>query len=220
MPRALPTGFMPKVIEFDGRTYRYAVWVPADYTPRKRWPVILFLHGKGECGDDGQSHTTVGLGKAIRSHPKRFPALVVMPQIPAGRRWEGSMQVLALATLEATLKEYHVDRARVVLTGLSLGGYGTWLLGARHPETFCALVPICGGGDSADADRLARVPIWCFHGEADAVVPVQRSREMVTAVRGAGGRVRYTELRGVPHNCWDAAYGDPEVIAWMLAQRR
>ena len=220
MSTAFETGFVPKSIEFEGQTYRYAVWVPADYAPAKRWPVVLFLHGMGESGSDGEFHTTVGLGKAIRGHPERFGALVVMPQLPVGCRWEGPMQDLALATLDATLREYNGDRDRIALTGLSLGGYGTWLLGGRHPEKFCALLPICGGGNPADAAKLARVPIWCFHGDADAAVPVERSREMVEAVRAAGGEARYTELPGVEHNSWDPTYGDPDVIKWMLAQRR
>jgi len=220
MERPVETGFVFRKMEFEGATRRYAVWVPPDYTPAKRWPVILFLHGKGECGDDGERQTTVGLGKALREHPERFPALVVMPQIPVGRRWQGPALELALAALEATMNEYAADPDRVVGTGLSLGGYGTWALGARCPERFAALVPICGGGDPADAARLARVPIWCFHGDADKAVPVERSRQMVEAVRAAGGSVRYSELAGVGHNSWDAAYGDAEVIAWMLAQKR
>jgi predicted peptidase len=218
--RPLRTGFVPRNIEFDGEAYRYAVYVPDGYTPARRWPVILSLHGKGECGSDGEFHTTVGLGKAIRENPQRFEALVVMPQMPVGRRWQGPMLDLALATLQATLSEYSGDPDRVVLTGLSLGGYGTWSLGARCPERFCALVPICGGGDPDDAAGLATLPIWCFHGAADRVVPVQRSREMVQAIRRAGGDVRYTELPGVEHNSWDITYGDPEVVAWMLSQRR
>lgn len=220
MPSRFQTGFVPKVVELQGVTHRYAVWVPADYQRDRPRPVILFLHGQGECGEDGAFHTTVGLGRAIRSHPERFIALVVMPQMPVGHRWEGGMLTLALATLEATLHEYHADHSRIVLTGLSLGGFGTWSLGARHPEKFCALVPICGGGDPADADRLARLPIWCFHGDADPAVPVERSREMVAAVQAVGGRIRYTEYPGVTHNSWDLAYGDAEVVAWMLAQRR
>jgi predicted peptidase len=220
MSTAFETGFVPKVIEFGGRTYRYAVWVPEGYTAEERWPVVLFLHGKGESGSDGEFHTTAGLGRAIRLNPERFGGLVVMPQMPVGCQWEGPLQDLALATLDATLAEYSVDLDRIVLTGLSLGGYGTWSLGARQSERFCALLPICGGGDPADAGKLARLPIWCFHGEADPVVPVERSREMVEAVRAAGGEVRYTELAGVEHRSWDAAYGDPEVVGWLLAQRR
>ena len=196
MSTKISTGFVPKMIELEGRVYRYAVWVPEDYDPGKKWPVILFLHGKGECGDDGEFHTTVGLGREIRKTPERFPALVVMPQIPVGKWWKGSMQRLALGALDATLKEYNADRDRIVLTGLSLGGFGTWSLGAKWTERFCALLPICGGGDVADAEQLARLPIWCYHGEADPVVAVSRSREMVAAVRSAGGNIKYTELPG------------------------
>jgi predicted peptidase len=217
---ALETGFVPKSIEFKDQTYHYAVWVPPDYRPEVSWPVFLYLHGKGECGIDGAFHTTVGLGKAIRENPRRFGALVVMPQMPVGCKWEGSMLDLALATLDATLDEYPTDPKRIVLTGLSLGGYGTWSLGARQTGRFSALLPICGGGNPADAERLAQLPVWCFHGDADSVIPVERSREMVEAVRAAGGDVRYTELPGVEHNSWDPAYGDPDVISWMLAQRR
>jgi predicted peptidase len=221
MTDSAPTGFVPRSIELDGHTYRYTIWVPPDYTSGRPWPAILFLHGKGECGDDGESHTRVGLGKAIRTHPERFPAIVVMPQMPEDRRWtEKPMQALALATLDATMSDYAIDPRRIVLTGLSLGGFGTWSLGARCPERFCALLPICGGGDPASAAGLARVPIWCFHGDADPVVPVERSREMVRAVQAAGGKVRYSELPGVTHNSWDAAYSNADVIAWMLAQHK
>jgi predicted peptidase len=220
MGSTVETGFVPKLIELENHTYRYAVWVPHDYTPKTSWPVILYMHGKGESGSDGEFHTTVGLGNAIRENPERFGALVVMPQMPVGQRWDGPIQNLAVATLDATLEQYHVDLDRIVLTGLSLGGYGTWSLGARQTERFCALLPICGGGNPADARRLAKLPIWCFHGDADPVVPVERSREMVEAVRAAGGQVIYSELRGVEHNSWDAAYGDPDVNAWMLAQHR
>ncbi len=215
------TGFVPQTIDHDNRTWRYALWVPSAYTPTKPWPVILFMHGKGECGDDGEFHTTVGLGRAIRANPERFPALVVMPQIPVDHRWEEpAMQALALATLDATRAAYACDDDRVILTGLSLGGYGTWTLGARQPERFAALVPVCGGGDPADATPLAQLPIWCFHGDDDPVVPVGESRRMVAAVRDAGGDVRYDELRGVGHRAWDPAYGNPQLVAWMLHQRR
>lgn len=220
MPAGIETGFVPKTIEVDGVLYRYAIYVPADYTPDAWWPAILFLHGKGECGDDGMFHTTVGLGKAIRAHPERFPCVVVLPQMPVGQRWTGPPQHLALATLDAALGEYNLDRNRIILTGLSLGGYGTWAIGGKHPEKFCALVPVCGGGDVDLASDLARLPIWCFHGDADPVVSVELSREMVSAVRESGGTVRYSELPGITHNSWDPAYGDPEVISWMLAQRK
>ncbi len=220
MPPPSETGFEIARVEVHGAPYPVAIRVPRNYSDNQSWPVILFLHGKGECGDDGVFHTTVGLGRHVRAHPERFPAIVVMPQIPVGSRWEGARLDLALAALDEARRRYHTDPGRVVLTGLSLGGFGVWALGARCPERFCALVPICGGGDPANARHLARVPIWCFHGAADPVIPVERSRTMTAAVRAAGGSVKYTELPGVGHNSWDAAYGDPEVIRWMLAQHR
>jgi predicted peptidase len=126
------------------------------------------------------------------------------------------METLALATLDRTLAEYATDEAHVVLTGLSMGGHGAWGIGARHPDRFCAIVPVCGWGDPATADALADTPIWAWHGDADPVVLVSGSRKMVEAVRAAGGDVRYTELPGVSHNSWDDAYGNAELIAWML----
>lgn len=221
MQREIATGFVPTTVEIDGRTYRHTVWVPLEYTAEQAWPAILSLHGKGECGDDGKSHTVVGLGKAIRTNPERFPAIVIMPQIPVGHRWEeDAMQHVAVTALDAACRAYNIDSDRIALTGLSLGGFGTWSLGARQPERFCALAPICGGGDVRTAPQLAARPIWCFHGDADPVVPVERSREMVKAVRVAGGDVRYSEMPGVTHNSWDPAYGDPELIEWLLTQRR
>ncbi|MBN2447161.1 MAG: dienelactone hydrolase family protein [Phycisphaerae bacterium] len=220
MTKQHETGFVARTMHLHDTDYRYTVWIPADYDPAKRWPAILFLHGKGECGTDGELHTTVGLGRAIRANPERFPAIVVMPQMPKEHRWEGDMLDLAEATLDAACQEYNIDPDRITLTGLSLGGFGTWALGARHPERFCALLPVCGGGDPKTATVLAKLPIWCFHGDADPVVPVERSREMVDAITAGGGNVRYSELPGVTHNSWDAAYTDPDVVQWMLSQHQ
>lgn len=216
----VPTGFVDKTIELRGETYRYVVFVPDGYTPRRAWPAILYMHGAGERGVDGRVHSLHGLGKAIRKNLERFPCIVVMPQSRPEMKWEGPMVDLALATLDAAIDEYRIDKERIVLTGLSLGGYGTWRIGAMHPERFSCLVPVCGGGDMTWAAKLAERPIWCWHGDADTAVPVDRSREMVEAVRAAGGIVTYTELSGVTHNSWDPCYGDEKVIGWMLEQKR
>ena len=212
----IPTGFMTKSIDFEGKTYLYGLYVPDDYTPNRAWPAVLFLHGMGERGTDGVVQTNVGIGPAIRANPERYPCIVVMPQCPPDSLWSGQALEMAMATLEQTEKEYRTDRARTVLTGLSMGGFGTWTLGAQKPDRFCALLPVCGGGDPRDAQTLAQTPIWCFHGAADPVVPVARSREMVEAVRNAGGSIRYTEYPEVGHNAWDPTYQDPQVPAWML----
>ncbi|MCP4592232.1 MAG: prolyl oligopeptidase family serine peptidase [bacterium] len=220
MGQDVETGFVTRSIDYEGQSYRYAVYVPPGEPPASGWPAMLFLHGSGERGDDCVRQTMVGLPKTVRNHPERFPCIVVMPQCPLHRKWDPSLQGMALATLDAAEQEYRIDPDRIVLTGLSLGGYGTWAIGASHPQRFAALVPICGGGDPAKASSLARTPIWCFHGDADPVVPVEQSRKMVESVRAAGGDVRYSELPGVTHDSWTPAYEDPEAINWMLAQRR
>ncbi|MBX3176567.1 MAG: dienelactone hydrolase family protein [Candidatus Hydrogenedentes bacterium] len=232
----MQTGFLQQTIEVHGKAHRYVLFVPEAYTPESEWPLIVFLHGAGERGDDGLVHSKVGLGPAIEKHPDRFPALVLMPQCPKDANWDTQHDVLE-AQMAAVRAAYAVDDKRVYLTGLSMGGYGTWLWGAIHTDTFAALVPICGGGDPADIQRLlgttggnpygshasrvralAAVPIWAFHGGADTVVPPDRSRAMVEAVQGAGGNIRYTEYEGVGHNSWDATYRDHDVISWLLAQ--
>jgi predicted peptidase len=220
MPQQIPTGFLARTVEWGGQTYRYMVYVPADYTGAQAWPAILFLHGAGERGQDGVRQAEVGIGKALREHPEWYPAIVVMPQCLSGMRWEGPMLDMAVAALEQVEKTYHVDPDRVVLTGLSLGGHGTWGLGSQRPGRFAALGPICGWGMPSQAEALARTPIWCWHGAADPVVPVSASREMVEAIEAAGGQIRYAELPGVGHNSWDAAYGTMEFAEFLTQSRR
>ena len=234
------TGFLDRTITVAGRSYHYQVYVPADYQTKPTWPAILFLHGAGERGNDGLLQTNVGLGPAIRQNPSRYPAIVVLPQVPPYSQWVGTPADMAVAALQQTLREFHVDPNRVYLTGLSMGGHGTWYIAYRHPELFAAIVPICGWvrdfpqfrgsvpvvpGDSAAvmsslAQRLAKVSIWIFHGEVDQVVNVNGSREPATALKAAGVDVRYTELLGLNHNSWDAAYGSDEFVRWLFAQQR
>jgi predicted peptidase len=230
--RAMPaTGFLYKTIKVAGETYAYCVYVPPDYTDQRAWPVILFLHGSGERGSDGFLQTDVGIGRAIRRNHELCPAIVVMPQCRAGKWWEGEMLELALRCVEAASQEYHFDPDRVYLTGLSMGGAGAWLLGSRMPDAFAAVVSICGFYGQPNvpaapepladlASQLAKLPIWCFHGDADPAVPVERSREVVAAVRAAGGNIRYDEIPAGQHNVWDHAYGNAALWHWLLAQKR
>ncbi|HEU0014232.1 MAG TPA: alpha/beta hydrolase-fold protein, partial [Longimicrobium sp.] len=139
------TGFLFRTLALGDSTYRYQVYVPPEYTPRRRWPVILFLHGAGERGTDGLAQTQVGLPAAIRRGVERWPAIVVIPQARPEQSWTGEMERLALSALARTEREYHTDPARVYLTGLSMGGYGTWSIAARHPGRFAALLVVCGG---------------------------------------------------------------------------
>jgi predicted peptidase len=228
-PAAAAFGFLLKSIEIDGQSVVYSVYVPPEYTHERPWPVILFLHGAGERGADGLLPTEVGIASAIRRHRDWFPAIVVIPQCAAEDVWwsEGMMS-RALRCVEAVSREYHLDPQRLYLTGLSLGGAGTWHLGARAARHFAALVPICGfidlGPSSGVEPRIARelrdTPVWVFHGGQDDRVPVIKSREMVAALRAAGGNVQYTEYPNGGHNVWDQAYADPTLWRWLFAQRK
>ncbi|HEV2721132.1 MAG TPA: prolyl oligopeptidase family serine peptidase [Thermoanaerobaculia bacterium] len=204
----------------------YRVYEPPDVA--EPLPAILFMHGAGESGHDDVLPTTVGIGPAIAAAPERFPALVVFPQASRGYGWRGFNLAAAVAALDDVEARYAVDRQRVYATGISMGGYGTWLLALRQTERFAAIVPVCGGLDrsssgldvAAAARRLAAIPQWVFHGDADNIIPVEESRVMVEALRAAGAGVRYTEYAGVRHNSWDRAYAEPALMPWLLAQRR
>lgn len=239
---AADTGFVSRSVEFEGQTYLYQVFVPLDWTADKKWPVILFLHGAGERGSDGSAQTTVGLPALVRSRKANFPAIVVMPQCHWGTWWgDPQMEAQTFAALDESMREFNGDPQRVYLTGLSLGGYGTWAFGYKYPGRFAALVPVCGGvrthrrvqppewhpayDPSVDpyaktAQGIGKTPVWAFHGALDATVPVSESQKLVQALKEAGGNVRYTEYPGVGHNSWDRAYSEKDLIPWLLSQRR
>ena len=167
----------------------YLLFLPQGYeTSDKHWPLILFLHGSGESGTNLAKVKTHGPPKVVESKPG-FPFILVSPQSP-GHGW--NVDTLN-ALLDDVISNYRVDKRRVYLTGLSMGGSGTWSLAAAHPERFAAIVPVCGHGNPADAKKLAALPIWVFHGAQDPKVPVQRSREMVEAIKAAGGNIKFTE---------------------------
>ncbi len=235
------TGFLDRTVTVSGVTYRYQVFVPADFSSKKSWPVILFLHGSGERGSDGLIQTDVGIGHAIRLKSSRFPFVVVMPQCSENKIWgEPDMQAQALAALDVSIKEFHGDRNRVYLTGLSMGGFGTWEIAAFHPGRFAALVPICSGvrplkdwpqlqvalaSDAKITDpyaevarRIGKTPVWIFHGDADDSVPVTEARHMAEALKAANAKFMYTEYPGVGHNSWDRAYAEPDLVPWLLEQ--
>lgn len=217
-----PTGFLDKSIKSGETLFKYVVYVPADYNPKEKLPVILFLHGSGERGSDGLKQSEVGIGRAIRFNPERYHALVVIPQCLEGKFWADEMADFALKALDKTVKEYRGDKNRLYLTGLSMGGFGSWGIATKHPEMFAAVVPCCGGGDPEKmATALANLPIWVFHGSSDGAVNVEQSRKMVKAIKDAGSsQIKYTEYEGVDHNCWDRAYGDKEMTDWLFAQTK
>lgn len=228
------TGFLDRTIKVDGQDYAYQVYVPRKPIAGSK-PIILALHGAGERGSDGIFQTEVGLAGAIRRHPERWPAIVVLPQAPLNQLWMGVPAKVAMAALAASEREFRTDKDRVYLMGLSMGGNGTWRLAYENPDRFAALVPVCGfagsfrglppiaqGDDpyAALAARISRVPAWIVHGDADVVVPVDESRKMFAALKAAGADVTYKELPGVNHNSWDPGFDDEALPVWLFQQRR
>ncbi|MGE5672319.1 MAG: prolyl oligopeptidase family serine peptidase [Mycobacterium leprae] len=197
---------------------RYLVYLPEGYgqEPAKRWPLILFLHGSGERGDDlalVRKHgplKVVGEGTAL-------PFVIVAPQCPADQVW--SLDVLE-GLLDHTLADYAVDPSRVYLTGLSMGGYGTWEWGLQSAGRFAAMAPICGGGNRISAYFAGTVPTWAFHGAKDDLVPAAESERMVEALRERGVEVRFTVYPEARHDSWTETYNNPELYEWFLSHQR
>ncbi|MGN1346084.1 MAG: alpha/beta hydrolase-fold protein [Eubacteriales bacterium] len=222
----------------DGYTLPYRIYIPKNYDCGERYPLLLFLHGAGERGCDNESQLNVGLCRLFDDvESPVYDAIVVAPQCPADTQWvltpwengnytiENTPESRALECVCGILDEcrdcYNIDDDRVYVTGLSMGGFGTWDLLARHGARFAAGVPICGGGDPARAKMLTRIPIWTFHGSEDPAVPVAGTRAMFAAIKREGGeQIGYTEFDGAGHGIWDAVYTDRSVIDWLFAQSR
>jgi len=201
----------------DEAAYKYLTFLPADYGEEAgKWPLIFFLHGAGERGDDLELVKTHGPPK-IAEERDGFPFIVIAPQCPVRGRWSNE-QLISL--LDTVVEKYEVDTERIYLTGLSMGGYGTWSLAAEHPERFAAIAPICGGGDPVQAVQLQKMPIWAIHGAKDPVVPAARTEEMVRAVQGAGGIVRVTIYPDAGHDSWTAAYGSEGLYDWFFTHKK
>ena len=210
----------------DGTTCEYVVFVPHTYDGSKEFPIILFLHGAGETKGGQKMPVEQGIGPHIKRHEKTFPAFVVIPQSEK-RTWQADSDdgKRAMAMLDATMKEYKIDATRQYLTGLSMGGYGTWSHAAAYADRWACFAPICGGVRTADdvkttAEKVKGLPCWCWHGDKDTAVKVEKSRELIEAMKKLGAEPRYTELTHVGHNSWDAAYATPELVEWMMKQKR
>lgn len=226
---------MPRIFVGPAGPLPYRLHVPPGPAPPDGLPLLLFLHGAGERGQDNMAQLRHGVqrlaeGLALR----RLPCAIVAPQCPAGQRWvevpweakvhrQPPVPSMPLATalllVDALTTELGLDVRRCYLVGLSMGGYGVWDAVMRRPDRFAAAVPICGGGDVSRAAAIARLPQWIFHGALDEVVPVSRSREMVAALRAAGGAPRYSEYPDEGHACWERACGEPDLLPWLLSQR-
>jgi predicted peptidase len=219
-----------------GNKLPYRVLAPAKLDPAAKYPLVIFLHGAGERGSDNKKQLVHGMNDfASDEIMAKYPAFVIAPQCPEGQKWvdidwsaeshqmpakpsEAMASVFDL--IDSYLKTKPIDPKRIYITGLSMGGYGTWDAIQRRPELFAAAVPICGGGDPILAKQIQVVPIWAFHGDKDEAVKVERSRQMIEALKDVGAEPKYTEYKGVGHDSWTKTYKDPAVYEWMFAQRK
>jgi len=211
----------------------YRLLKPEGYDGTTAYPLLLFLHGAGERGTDNKAQLKHGVKHLVSDEArKKYPCFVLVPQCPPHpARWadwsaKGTPKeptealALVLGLIDELKKQYKIDERRIYVTGLSMGGFGTWDLLARRPELFAAAIPICGGGDPASAKKFATVPIWAFHGAKDNIVRPERSREMIDALKKAGASPKYTEYPQAGHDSWTKTYADPAVLEWLFAQKR
>jgi len=200
----------------------YLLFLPQEYgqDPAKRWPLILFLHGAGERGNNLNKVKKHGIPKIVETKPD-FPFITVSPQCPKESWWPMELESL-VALLDDVTTRYAVDPKRIYLTGLSMGGYGTWHLALLLPERFAAIVPICGGlhGPAQLVEKLKHLPIWVFHGARDRIVPLEESTRLVKVLRNCGGNVRLTIYPNAGHDAWTRTYENPELYEWLLAHSR
>lgn len=220
----------------DGNSLLYRFLKPAKIEAGKKYPLVLFLHGAGERGGDNDKQLIHGVKTfATEEFLTKYPCFVVVPQCPTEKKWsdidwstnkvvfpekESETAVLVMQCLDALEKEFPIDTDREYVTGLSMGGYGSWDAIARHPKRFAAAVPVCGGCDLSFAKTIAHIPTWTFHGAKDQAVKVERSREIVDALKAAGGTPKYTEYPEVGHDSWNGAYKKREMYEWLFAQRK
>lgn len=220
----------------SGNSLKFRQLAPAKLEAGKKYPLVIFLHGAGERGSDNKKQLIHGVTELAADEMRaRYPAFVIAPQCPEGKKWveidwsadshtmpaEPSQPLAAVFELVDTLlKTQPIDAQRIYITGLSMGGYGTWDAIQRRPDMFAAAVPVCGGGDPALAKQIQFTPLWAFHGDQDQAVKVKRSREMIEALKGVGAEPLYTEYKGVGHDSWTETYKNPKLYEWLFAQRR
>ena len=221
----------------DGKVLKYRLLKPIDFDAdaKEKYPLVLFLHGAGERGDDNERQLIWG-GKELGDETlrRRYPAFVLVPQCPSDSmwaqiRWKGDEAKsndmseplgLTLQAIESLQQEFPIDENRLYGMGLSMGGFGTWDLLERKPGYLAAAIPICGGGDPKNVETYKSTPIWVFHGEADEVIKPELSREMIAALKAAGGTPIYTEFPGVGHNSWSPTFENRQTWDWLFAQRK
>jgi predicted peptidase len=223
---AIPCASQTKVDGFVAKIYQtmpYRLFIPPKYDKAEKYPLIIWLHGAGSVGTDNFKQIS---GASLRgthtwtipANQVKHPAFVVAPQ--STKAWAGDQLSLVLEILKTVQDEFNIDSTRIYVAGQSMGGYGVWNIITMKPDLFAAAIPLCGGGDPTQAARIAKIPVWAFHGTADPTVPVRQSQMMVAALKNAGGAPRYTEYKGVGHNVWIRAFQEPGLVDWLFAQHR
>ena len=199
----------------------YLLFLPESYaqSTNQEFPLILFLHGAGERGSDLDSVKRHGIPKIVETNPD-FPFIAVSPQCPEDSWWTSELHTIN-GLIEEVVEKYKVDTSRIYLTGLSMGGFGTWSLASMYPERFAAIAPVCGGGEVRQILRyLTEMPIWTFHGQKDDVIPFSRSEEIVTALKKHGSSIKFTIYPEAGHDSWTETYDNPELYEWFLKHSR
>lgn len=228
--------FEIRVFESEQGSLPYRLLRPKNYDTSRRYPLVIFYHGAGERGDDNVKQLVHGMNDfASDDVMDKYPCFVIAPQCPDEDQWVDTPWTadahqmpekpteplrLSLELMTSLQSEFSIDESRLYVTGLSMGGFGVWDAIQRRPHRFAAALPICSGGDPAFAKQIAHIPIWAFHGDADPAVKPKRSRDMVAALKAAGGSPKYIEYPGVGHNSWTATYANREIYAWLFAQQR
>ena len=206
--------------ESDGHfNFRYVKYLPKDFDETKKYPLVFFLHGAGEWGDNLEDVCRHGFMKHVRESGKEYPFICIAPQCPRDKYWACYTESL-VAFLDYVCETLPIDMDRVYLTGLSMGGTGTWMLAMAERDRFAAIAPICGSGIYWFGEALLNAPIMVYHGDCDEVVPIENSIEMVRSVNKRGGNAEIKVLKGVYHNAWDYAYEGDELYTWLLSHKR
>lgn len=232
-----------KFISRDGYALQYQILLPKNYNANKTYPLVLFLHGAGERGDDNEKQLKHGVKLfASQESQIKFPCIVIAPQCPQDSYW-ASVEVIrdqtpyslnfdynkpstaalnsAIELVQKMIVDKKATKSQIYITGLSMGGMGTFEAVYKHPKLFAAAIPVCGGGEEQKfSKKMAKVPFWVFHGESDSVVGVNHSREAVAKLKSLAGNVQYSEYPGVNHNSWDNAYAEPELLQWMFSKTK
>lgn len=204
----------------DDVTVEYLLYLPDNFSKDTKLPFVFFLHGRGES--NGPISLVAKWGPPrFAARGDKLPFILVSPQCPKEDHWENETQQKRLTELlDFATKEYGADEKRIYLTGLSMGGYGSWKMATEHPQRFAAVAPVCGKGEPEKAKQLVDLPIWVFHGDQDRAVPYKESVDMVEAIKAAGGsKVRFTTFEHIGHNSWSGAYATPELYSWMLSHK-